>query len=123
MRSTTVQGFELRGHATPVRELIREIWRKRRLVPLLARPAFHVRYRRPSFGLLWVVAVPIGQAAVLSVVFSLVVRVPTPVSRPVFILAGILPWLYFSSTLIAAVSSITGGRDLATKVYFPRAML
>lgn len=66
---------------------------------------------------------PIVQAAVLSVVFSLVVRVPTPVPRPVFMLSGVLPWVFFSSTLNASASSITGGGGLATKVYFPRAIL
>lgn len=124
MRSPPAEGFELRGESTPLSDLVRELWHKRRLIRLLARRDFHVRYRRPTFGLLWVVAVPVIHAAVLSAVFSIVVRVPTGgVPRPVFMLTGLLPWMYFSSTLSAAVTSITGGSGLATKVYFPRAML
>lgn len=124
MTSTNVQGFELRGHTTPLTELIREIWRKRRLIRLLARRDFHVRYRRPSFGLLWIVAVPVMHAAVLSIIFSVVIRLDTGgIPRPVFMLSGLLPWMFFASTLTAAVNSITSGAGLATKVYFPRAML
>lgn len=123
MQTIATEGFELRGSVTPVRTLLRETWQKRALIRLLARRDFHVRYRRPSFGLLWVVAVPVIQAVVLSIVFSRIVRVRTEAPYPVFVLSGLLPWLFFATTLSAAVTSITGGSSLATKVYFPRAML
>ncbi len=123
MQTTTTEGFELRGAVTPIRTLLRDLWNKRVLVRLLARRDFHVRYRRPSFGLLWMVAVPVIQAVVLSIVFSRIVRVRTEAPYPVFVLSGLLPWLFFSTTVSAAVTSITGGSSLATKVYFPRAML
>lgn len=123
MQTTAAEGFELRGSVTPIRTLLRDVWNKRVLVRLLARRDFHVRYRRPTFGLLWVVAVPIIQAVVLSIVFSRIVRVRTDAPYPVFVLSGLLPWLFFSATVSAAVTSITGGSGLATKVYFPRAML
>lgn len=122
--TTTAQGFELRGSVTPIRQLLRELWEKRRLIKLLARRDFHVRYRRPSFGLLWVIAVPLIQATVLSIIFTRVVRFSTPgISFPVFMLSGITPWLFFSSTVTGSVNAITGGGGLATKVYFPRAIL
>ena len=122
--STTTAGFELRGTITPIRELLGDLWQKRRLIRLLARRDFHVRYRRPSFGLLWVIAVPIIQAAVLSIIFTRVVRFSTPgMSYPVFMISGITAWLFFSSTVSGSVTAITSGGNLATKVYFPRAIL
>ncbi len=124
MQTQVNAGFELKGTETPLGELLRELWRKRRLVRLLAKRDFYVRYRRPSFGLLWVVAVPVIQASVLSVIFTKIVRFQLPgISFPVFMLSGLLPWLYFSSCVGSAVTSITGGSGLATKVYFPRAVL
>lgn len=123
MQATKVEGFELRGTVTPIRELLRGLWEKRSLIRLLARRDFHVRYRRASFGLLWVVAVPVIQAAVLSIIFSRVIRVQVGTSYPVFMLSGLLPWLFFSMTVTAAVTSITGASGLAAKVYFPRAIL
>lgn len=124
MQATAVEGFELRGTATPIGKLLADLWNKRRLIRLLARRDFHVRYRRPTFGLLWVVAVPVIQAAVMSVIFSRIVRVRLPgISYPVFMLSGLLPWLNFSQTVNSSVTAITGGSSLATKVYFPRAIL
>ncbi len=123
MRATETTGFELRGTVTPLGTLLRDLWSKRRLVRMLARRDFHVRYRRASFGLLWVIAVPIIQAAVLSIIFSRIVRVSVNTSYPVFMLSGLLPWLFFSMTVTSAVSSITGGSSLAAKVYFPRVIL
>lgn len=124
MRSPRTDGFVLRGAPTPFRELVQGIWRKRSLIRMLARRDFHVRYRRASFGLIWVAVVPIAQAAVLTVIFSVVVRVPTGgVPRALFILSGLLPWMFVSGTLSASVTSITGGASLAAKVYFPRAIL
>ncbi|MGH2759172.1 MAG: ABC transporter permease [Vicinamibacterales bacterium] len=121
---TKAQGFELRGAATPIRELVTEVWEKRKLIRLLARRDFHVRYRRPSFGLLWVIAVPLIQATVLSIIFTKIIRFSTPgISFPVFMLSGITPWLFFSNTVSGSVNAITGGGNLATKVYFPRAIL
>jgi ABC-type polysaccharide/polyol phosphate export permease len=124
MQATTAEGFELRGSVTPIRELLSEIWEKRRLIRLLARRDFHVRYRRPTFGLLWVIMVPLIQATVLSIIFTRIVRFTTPgISFPVFMLSGITPWLFFSQTVSGSVTAITGGGNLATKVYFPRAIL
>lgn len=125
MRATTAtEGFELRGTVTPLRQLLAEMWAKRSLIRLLARRDFHVRYRRPSFGLLWVIAVPLIQASVLSIIFTKIVRFTTPgISFPVFMLSGLTPWLFFSSTVSGSITAITSGGNLATKVYFPRAIL
>ena len=123
MQATEAHGFELHGTVTPLGALLRDLWNKRRLVRMLARRDFHVRYRRASFGLLWVVAVPIIQATVLSIIFSRVVRVQVKTSYPVFMLSGLTPWLFFSMVVTSAVTAITGGSGLAAKVYFPRAIL
>jgi ABC-type polysaccharide/polyol phosphate export permease len=117
------EGFELRGTVTPLRVLFGDLWEKRALIRLLARRDFHVRYRRATFGLVWVVAVPVIQATVLSIIFSRIVRVQIKTSYPVFMLSGLLPWLFFAMTVTAAVTAITGGSGLAAKVYFPRAIL
>jgi lipopolysaccharide transport system permease protein len=116
-------GFELQGEKTTLRKLITGVWRSRSLVRMLARRDFYVKYRRPTLGVLWAVVLPLIQAVMLSFVFTRVVRIKVPVAYPVFILTGILPWTYFSSTLSTAVRSITTGSNIASKVYFPRAVL
>jgi ABC-type polysaccharide/polyol phosphate export permease len=42
---------------------------------------------------------------------------------PAFILAGLLPWNFFSASVMAGTSSIVGNSHLIKKVYFPREVL
>jgi len=118
-------GFRLTGPGTPVRLLLSELWASRRLIAVLARKDFLVRYRRTRLGLVWVVAVPLVQAAVLAVVFSSVVpRGSTGLgSYTAFVLAGMVPWAYFASALPAASTAVTDSANLAQRIYFPRLVL
>jgi lipopolysaccharide transport system permease protein len=116
-------GFELRGGPTPAASLVREVWGAHRLIGMLARQDFYVRYRRAAFGLVWAVGLPVFQATVLSIVFSYIVRVRTGTSYPVFMLSGLVPWTFFSLTLSVAATAIVDGSSLSTKIYFPRAVL
>lgn len=117
------EGFELHDSTTPIRAMLRDLWRSRAVLSMLARKAFAVRYRRASIGMLWAVAMPLIQASMLALIFTTVI--PIQVSgrnRAVFIYSGVLPWAFFSSTIGAAVSSIVDGKDISTRVYFPRAI-
>lgn len=121
--STVAQeGFELRGESTPLGALVRDLWRSRGLVRILARKDFFVRYRRASFGLLWAVGLPLVQAAVLAVVFSRIARFDTEITYAVFVFAGVLPWTVFSGALTGGVASVVENQDVATRIYFPRAV-
>jgi len=117
------QGFELRGERGRVSTLIRDIWRSRELIIMLARKDFFVRYRRASLGLVWAIGLPLIQAIVFGVVLSQFVRFKTEVRYPVFVFTGVLPWTFFSSAVGSAVTSVVEGNALATKIYFPRPVL
>lgn len=81
-----------------------------------------VRYRNSFFGFLWALGNPLLMMAVFTVVFT--VLWPQEVYQyPVFILAGLLPWNFFSSSVVGAITSITGNAHLIKKVYFPREVL
>jgi ABC-type polysaccharide/polyol phosphate export permease len=120
------EGFLLTGPSTPIRQLVRDVWRSRALLVMLARKDFFVRYRRTLLGIGWAVGLPLVQAAVLTAVFSRVVHanrlVGTGRSYAVFLYAGLVPWTYLSSTLPAASTAIVDNLDLITKVYFPRVL-
>jgi lipopolysaccharide transport system permease protein len=111
--------------ATPaaLRQWLRAVWAYRGVLWMLARKDFQVRYKRASLGVAWAVAVPLLQAAVLAVVFSRLVRVPTDVPYAPFVFAGIVCWSYFSGATQTSVSSIVDGAGLTDKVWFPRALL
>lgn len=115
--------LELSGENTPVPTLLREMWRGRHLLFLLARKEFHVRYRRASFGMLWAVALPLLQSAVLAIIFSRVVRAHLVAHYAPFVLIGMAPWTYFSTSFSSGATGIVDQADISSRVYFPRALL
>jgi len=117
------QVLELTGEATAVRDLLADFWRRRSLVPMLAAKEFQARYRSATFGVLWGVALPLLQGAVLAIVFTVVVRIRTGVSYPVFVIAGQVLWSYFQASVTMGSTSIVDQGGIAGKVYFPRLVL
>ena len=117
------QGFELHGERGRLGALVRQLWRSRELVMMLARKDFFVRYRRATLGLLWAIGLPLIQATVYAIVLSQFVRFETAVDFPVFVFSGVLPWSFFGGSIGAGSTAIVEGSALATKIYFPRPVL
>lgn len=81
-----------------------------------------VKYKGSLLGVAWSLLHPLVMAAVYTLAFRYVVRVP--IERfPLFLLSGLLPWMFFTSALGSATSSITDNGTLVRKVAFPRAVL
>ena len=81
-----------------------------------------VKYKGSLLGVAWSLLHPLVMVAVYTMAFRYVVRVP--IERfPLFLLSGLLPWMYFASALGAATSSIADNGTLVRKVAFPRAVL
>jgi homopolymeric O-antigen transport system permease protein len=119
---TVTEGFDLTRTPPPVRALVRDVWRARGLISVLARKEFFVRYRRTSFGLLWAVGLPLLQAAILTLVFGHLLRSHVK-DYAAFVFAGMVPWSYFSSTLGSGATAIVDNSGLSNRIYFPRAVL
>lgn len=117
------EGFELTGTPPPVRLLLRDLYRSRDLLRTLARKDFYVRFRRASFGMLWAIGLPLIQATVLALVFTRIVPIDTGGNYGVFVFSGMLPWTFLSSSVMVGSTAIVDGAQLATKIYFPRALL
>src|SRR5215510_9468127 len=86
------------------------------------------RYVGSVGGFFWSVIHPIVQLICYSFVFGVVM--PTPIGKefagynyPIFILCGLLPWLFFSETITRNCSSITENSTLVTKTVIPAEIL
>jgi lipopolysaccharide transport system permease protein len=115
-------GFELGSEPTPVRVLVRDVWRYRHLLAILARKDFFVKFRRASLGMTWAVVLPLVQALVMALVLGKFIKFKTSINYPVFVFAGTVVWVFFSSSIVTGAGSIVDAHDLSTKVYFPRAL-
>jgi ABC-type polysaccharide/polyol phosphate export permease len=109
----------------PLGKWLAGLWRNRRLLLALASKDFRVRYKRAAFGVLWSVALPLFQSAVMVFVFSRVGRFGSGAgfNYAGFVLAGMVPWLYLSSSIASSTTSIVDGSGLTDKIFFPRAVL
>jgi lipopolysaccharide transport system permease protein len=98
----------------------RDLWRYRELMYFLAWRDIAVRYKQTVIGVVWAVLKP----ALTMIVFVAFRRLAGlsggPVPEAVLVLAGVLPWQFFSAALSDSAASLVGNANLISKVYFPR---
>src|ERR1700751_3977862 len=99
-----------------------DLWRYRELFRVLAWRDLSVRYKQTVIGVLWALIRPLLTMLVFTVIFGQIARLPSDGSAPypLMVLAGILPWTFFSTGLNEASNSLINNANLVSKVYFPR---
>ena len=103
---------------------VRELWRSRELFRFFVWREIKVRYAQSVLGAGWALLQPMLAMAVFSLIFGRFARLPSDgVPYPVFTLAALVPWTYFSTAVTAAGNSLVGNPELLTKVYFTRLAL
>src|SRR5687768_1051900 len=101
---------------------IRQLIRYREAVGMLVRRDLTVRYSNSALGVLWSLFTPLLMMLVFTIVFTFFM--PSQIEKyPVYILAGLLPWNFFTACLIGATVSIVQNGPLISRVYFPREIL
>ncbi|MCA1828157.1 MAG: ABC transporter permease [Myxococcales bacterium] len=80
-----------------------------------------VRYKRSVFGLLWTMLNPLLLMIVYTVVFTTIMPVAQR-NFSIFLLAALLPWLFFSTAVLQGLNSILGNQELIRKVRVPQAV-
>src|SRR5689334_12695097 len=100
---------------------LRELWEYRDLIYFLVWRDIKVRYKQTALGAAWAVLQPLLTMVVFSLFFGRLSRVPSDgVPYPLFSLAALVPWSFFSYGLSQSANSLVGSQNLIKKVYFPR---
>ena len=101
-----------------------EIYQRRGLLWLLILKSISLKYRQTFLGVLWTIIQPLAPMLVFSFVFyKYFSGVSGKLSYPIFVYAGLIPWIYFSNAVTLAGNSLASQTYLLGKVYFPRFML
>jgi ABC-type polysaccharide/polyol phosphate export permease len=100
-------------------ELILQTYRYRELIWALALKELKLRYKRSLLGFLWALLNPALTMAVMTVVFSTILRFGIP-NYAIFLLCVLLPWTFFSQSLSYSVDCIVGNGELIKKVSVPK---
>jgi lipopolysaccharide transport system permease protein len=103
----------------------RDLWRYRELLYILAWRDVAVRYKQTAVGVAWALLQPLAQMVVMVVIFSKVAQLPSDGGAPyaLMVLAAMLPWQFFATSVSATGMSIVGSANLISKVYFPRLII
>lgn len=118
------EGYIVTARAPSMGSMLRELWRFRGLLWLLAVRDVQVRYRDAALGVVWSVLGPLLLMGVLTLVFGVMGRLgPENVPYPVFLFPALLTWGYFDSSLKRASNSLISDKGLLTRVYLPKVLL
>ena len=105
----------------PETGIVRSLVKQRGLIAVLVERELKARYRGTLLGYLWSLVNPLLLIAVYSVVFTMVIpaRIPSPVPYPLFLFAGVLPWLFATGSLLDAAVVLPDNGPLLKKVVCP----
>ena len=100
----------------------RDLWRYRELFLILAWRDIAVRYKQTVVGALWAVVRPFLTMVIFTILFSRIAKLHSEGDAPyaLLVMAGMLPWQFFSTSLTESSNSLVTNSNLISKVYFPR---
>lgn len=103
---------------------LKELWEYRELLYFFVWRDVKIRYKQTAIGVLWVVIQPLLTMLVATLFFGKLAKLPSQgLPYPVFCFAALVPWTYFSTSLLAATNVVVENQRVITKVYFPRLIL
>jgi lipopolysaccharide transport system permease protein len=99
----------------------KEIWDYRDLFSMFVKRDIITQYKQTVLGPLWFLIQPILTVIIYMVVFGGFAKLSTDgLPQPLFYLAGVVTWNYFSDCLNKTSSTFTTNQAIFGKVYFPR---
>jgi lipopolysaccharide transport system permease protein len=103
----------------------RDLWMARQLIWTLALRDISVRYKQSAIGVSWALFRPLVTMVAFTIVFERIAQLPSDGNLPysLMVLAGIVPWMFFSTSLSDATNSLISNSNLIEKVFFPRLAL
>ena len=103
-------------------KVFKELYQYRELLKTNVKKDIRGKYKASFLGVLWSFINPLLQVLVYAIVFPYIMKVQTP-NYLIFLVCGIIPWTWFTTSLTQGTTCITNNGNLIKKVYFPREIL
>ena len=94
--------------------------RYRFLFEQMVRRELRQKYKGSALGVLWYLINPLVLMGAYALVFSVLLKVADIPDYPLFLLVGLIVWVFFSQALLSAAPSLVQNGALVRKVRFPR---
>ncbi len=100
---------------------LKEVWRYRDLLVMYIRRDIVTFYKQTILGPLWFLIQPLFTTIMFMFVFGGIAGISTDgLPQPLFYMAGLLCWNYFSDCLSRCSDTFNANQQVFGKVYFPR---
>ena len=100
---------------------LKNVWRYRDLIYMYVKRDIVVQYKQTILGPIWYFVQPIMTTIMFMFVFGGIAQISTDgMPQPLFYMAGLLLWNYFSSCFTASSDIFGSNAAVFGKVYFPR---
>jgi ABC-type polysaccharide/polyol phosphate export permease len=96
------------------------VLRYRFLFEQMVRRELRQKYKGSALGVLWYLVNPLVLMGAYALVFSVLLDVADIPDYPLFLLAGLIVWVFFAQAMLAAAPSLVLNAPLVRKVRFPR---
>ena len=106
-----------------MREELREFYKYRELLYMIAYRDVRVRYKQSIMGFLWAILMPIlivGAGVVVRYAYAMASGKPLQTDDIASVAVKSLPWAFLVSSIRFSCNSLISNQSLVTKVYFPK---
>src|SRR5262249_41631982 len=86
----------------------------------MVRRELRQKYKGSTLGVLWYLINPLILMGAYALVFKVLLRVASVPDYPIFLLSGLVVWVFFSQALLSSAPSLVVNAPLIRKVRFPR---
>ncbi|TDG35310.1 ABC transporter permease [Pedobacter changchengzhani] len=122
--NTDNQEWEINSKSSLFDLKLNEVWAYRDLLGLLVRRDFVSFYKQTILGPLWFFIQPLFTTIIFTFIFGNLAGISTDgLPKPLFYMAGITAWNYFSDCLTKTSTVFRDNAGIFGKVYFPRLIM
>src|SRR3954470_19864328 len=86
----------------------------------MVRRELRQKYKGSTLGVLWYLINPLILMGAYALVFKVLLKVASVPDYPVFLISGLIVWVFFSQALLSSAPSLVINAPLVRKVRFPR---
>jgi lipopolysaccharide transport system permease protein len=89
------------------------------LIKVLVSRDLKARYKKSILGYAWTWLEPLATMFVFILVFDVILSIKVE-HFPIFLLTGLIPWLFFSKSISESVNAVVSNASIIRRLYYPR---
>jgi ABC-type polysaccharide/polyol phosphate export permease len=118
----------MKTHLIPGLDFLKSIKKNRFLIISMVKRDLKGRYSGSFMGMFWSILNPLSLFCIYTFVFSVILKAKAGaeyggIPFPIWLLAGIVPWIFFSEAVSQAATTIIGNAPLVKKSVFDKDIL